>query len=500
MKKIITAINNPKLNEELKKENNFEIIGKDIQYKEAILEILEKNNNIDLIIINEKIPGEINLEKLIKKIKLINEKIKIIFIFENENKELEKILIKNNIKDIYYNNKINLKELINLINKNEINIEEEIIKLKKIIEEKNIKIDIDENKINFKNNFSKKIKLFRKNIENKTKKLKNKFLNNSKKTDYINMRCKPINTKIITFSGNNKSGKSTLSLIFANYLIDENKRVLLIDMDLEKNDLSIILKKQKLIEKIKNKINNKKEFFNNYLNYEKNKNNYLINNKIKNELNKKIINNKINNYLKIKLNKNKYKKLINKKNNINYFKINYLINLFINKINKNFYFLSGINFIIKNKKYKTEKNNKYFFENFLKIIKNKKYDYILIDLSKSNNEKINREILKNSDYNLLVFEPNLLGIREIERLLEKYKKDWKIPRKSLHIVENKKKFNSISKELILKIFPYKNKIFIFKENKIYNILINNYYKNYYLLKYKNTKNNIYKIMKKLENI
>lgn len=500
MKKIITAINNPKLNEELKKENNFEIIGKDIQYKEAILEILEKNNNIDLIIINEKIPGEINLEKLIKKIKLINEKIKIIFIFENENKELEKILIKNNIKDIYYNNKINLKELINLINKNEINIEEEIIKLKKIIEEKNIKIDIDENKINFKNNFSKKIKLFRKNIENKTKKLKNKFFNNSKKTDYINTKCKPINTKIITFSGNNKSGKSTLSLIFANYLIDENKRVLLIDMDLEKNDLSIILKKQKLIEKIKNKINNKKEFFNNYLNYEKNKNNYLINNKIKNELNKKIINNKINNYLKIKLNKNKYKKLINKKNNINYFKINYLINLFINKINKNFYFLSGINFIIKNKKYKTEKNNKYFFEKFLKIIKNKKYDYILIDLSKSNYEKINREILKNSDYNLLVFEPNLLGIREIERLLEKYKKDWKIPRKSLHIVENKKKFNSISKELILKIFPYKNKIFIFKENKIYNILINNYYKNYYLLKYKNTKNNIYKIMKKLENI
>ena len=60
MKKIITAINNPKLNEQLKKENKFEIIGKDIQYKEAIIEILEKNNKIDLIIINEKIQGEIN--------------------------------------------------------------------------------------------------------------------------------------------------------------------------------------------------------------------------------------------------------------------------------------------------------------------------------------------------------------------------------------------------------------------------------------------------------
>ena len=153
MKKIITAINNPKLNEELKKEKNFEIIGKDIQYKEAILELLEKNNNIDLIIISEKIPGEIKLEKLIEKIKLINEKIKIIFILEKENEELKKILIKNNIKDIYYNNKINLMELIKIINKKEINMEEEIIKLKKIIEEKNINNNYLEKNTKIKNNY-----------------------------------------------------------------------------------------------------------------------------------------------------------------------------------------------------------------------------------------------------------------------------------------------------------------------------------------------------------
>ena len=133
IKKIITAINNPQLNKELKKEKNFEVIGKDIQYKEAVLEILEKNNFIDLIIMSEKIPGEINLEKLIEKIKLINNKIKIIFILEQENEKLEKILIKNKIFDIYYNNKINLNELIKIINKKENNLEEEIIKLKKII-------------------------------------------------------------------------------------------------------------------------------------------------------------------------------------------------------------------------------------------------------------------------------------------------------------------------------------------------------------------------------
>ena len=97
MKKIITAINNPKLNEELKKETNFEIIGKDIQYEEAILEVLENVKTIDLIILSEKILGEMKIEELIEKIKLINEQIKIIVILEKENIELEKILIKNHI-------------------------------------------------------------------------------------------------------------------------------------------------------------------------------------------------------------------------------------------------------------------------------------------------------------------------------------------------------------------------------------------------------------------
>ena len=111
MKKIITAIGNPKLNEELKKENNFEIIGKDLQYKEAILEILEENKKIDLIIMSENLLGNISFENLFEKINLINEKIKIIFILEKENNELKNILRKNNINEIYYKNKINLIEL-----------------------------------------------------------------------------------------------------------------------------------------------------------------------------------------------------------------------------------------------------------------------------------------------------------------------------------------------------------------------------------------------------
>ena len=78
--KIITAINNPKLNDELKNEKNIEIICKDIFYKEGILEILENEINIDYIIINSQLEGEIKLNKLIEKIIEKNEKIKIIIL------------------------------------------------------------------------------------------------------------------------------------------------------------------------------------------------------------------------------------------------------------------------------------------------------------------------------------------------------------------------------------------------------------------------------------
>ena len=71
--KTITALDNPKIIKELK-EANYELIGKDIQYKEAIIEVVEKTRNIDLIIINEKIPGEINIKDLIKQINKINKK------------------------------------------------------------------------------------------------------------------------------------------------------------------------------------------------------------------------------------------------------------------------------------------------------------------------------------------------------------------------------------------------------------------------------------------
>lgn len=403
IKKIITAINNPKLSEELKKEKNFKVIGKDIQYKEAILEILEKNNFIDIIIISEKIPGEINLEKLIEKIKLINNKIKIIFILEKENEKLEKILIKNKIFDIYYNNKINLKELIKIINKKEVNMEEEIIKLKKIIKEKN------------KNDKNRKLKKAIEKIKEYSSQTKTKIKN---KIEYKNKyeNTNNMSTKIITFSGNNKSGKSTLSLIISQYLAEKNYKVLLIDGDLEKQDLVTILSKQK-----------------------------------KNDIGR---------------------------------------NLYIKRICKNLEFYYGFKNLIE------KKESKKLYFKFIRKIKNN-YNFIIIDLSKNNFQKLNQEILKNSNINFLIMESNILGIKEIKKLLNIYINEWKIEKRNLYLIQNKKNISSINKNLLLKIIPIKNKIFIIRENKFYDFFMNHYFKRKLLLKNKSIKKEINKIVNKI---
>ena len=87
MKKIISAIDNPKILNKIKKIKSIQIIGKDIPYKEGIIDILKNNNRIDYILIDDKIEGEIKTNTLLKKITEKNKKIKIIIITENKNKK-----------------------------------------------------------------------------------------------------------------------------------------------------------------------------------------------------------------------------------------------------------------------------------------------------------------------------------------------------------------------------------------------------------------------------
>ena len=110
---ILTALANNKINEKLKTVEDINILNKDIQYKEGILEYLEKNKNIDIIIFLEELPGQIKTKKLIEIINNINNKIKIIII-TNKNKEIKNNKINKKIR-YFYLEKINYENIIKVI-------------------------------------------------------------------------------------------------------------------------------------------------------------------------------------------------------------------------------------------------------------------------------------------------------------------------------------------------------------------------------------------------
>ena len=223
MKQVILAIDNKKLERKIKENKQINIFGNKLQYREAILEILQINKNIDYVLIDEKLPGIISIEKLIKKIQRINNKIKIIFFLEKKDIRKENKLRNLNINNIYLNKKLNLNNILYLINNKKTHKNNLLYNFKKII---------NNNKINFEN------------------------INSNK------------NNKIITVMGEKKSGKSTIINLLLIYLLKKRKKILLININkkIENNYLFLIGKKyfneNNKINEIK--INNNLMYFNNF--------------------------------------------------------------------------------------------------------------------------------------------------------------------------------------------------------------------------------------------
>ena len=188
MKKIITALDNPKVNNELNKLKKFKVIGKDICYQEGIFEILE-NENPDILLLSEILPGELEIKNLILKIKEKNKNLEIIIFLQEENTELIKFLKLNEIYNIFYNNKVTIQEFIN-------------------------KLEEKENKI----------KIINQNENN---------LNNS-----IEVKNK---NKILSVIGPSGSGKTLFTCALAKKL-SENKKILVLDFDLLNKDINLVLK------------------------------------------------------------------------------------------------------------------------------------------------------------------------------------------------------------------------------------------------------------------
>ena len=238
--KIITAIGDPYLNNKIRQYGICDVIGQDIQYQDGIIEILEEKEDINVIILSNNLPIEYDFKILINNILNKKENIEIIVFLKEKNEYLESFLNSKNIYKIYYLNQNNYDIFLNnfCINseKNKIEITNEI---------KDFKEFILNNKLN---NYNKKDCLNKNKILKKTNKLiKENYKSVGKKfeknMEYLDLKYKNniINNKIITISGNYGVGKSIVSLILSKYIEQQNKRVLLIDFDINNNSIKYIL-------------------------------------------------------------------------------------------------------------------------------------------------------------------------------------------------------------------------------------------------------------------
>lgn len=226
------------------------------------------------------------------------------------------------------------------------------------------------------------------------------------------------NKKIISILGTGGVGKSIVTVNIANILKEDNNKILIIDFDILNNSLHTILGVNKYPEKIKNKIQN----------------NSLINNKINT------------------------KELII-------------------KINKNIDLISGINLLF-DSKYKISSLK---IQSILEELKDY-YNYIIIDNSAECFFEYTKNIIINSDFNIYIFEPNLIEIKKAKRLLEIYNKEWNIEKNKFNLLINKYNKYSIKDKTIKNIFSDYKILGKINFNEKYNYLINKNYKKNKIIK------------------
>ncbi len=418
MKKVITALLNKTVNEKLKEYKEINVVMNDIQYKEGIIEALEINPEIEYIILSELLPGEILINNLIDKIKLIKNEIKIIIILEKENKELENYLLSKGNIHIFYNNKIKIREIAELIiniNKNE-KLELEIKQLKELIinrkDEEKEKYKIGNKEIISKINTENKILITeeeKRKIEHEIEdefnknKIKNKILNNKMIKTLISKFKKQIqnnNCRIIIISGIAGIGKSFFTVNISKYLANQKNNILIMDFDFTNNSIQTLFG-----------IKNTKE----------------------------------------QIEKNNVKNLI--------IKINSKVDL-----------ISDINLIINNNE----------DLKILKIIKElkSKYNFIIIDIN--NNEQILNLIKDEIHKMIFITEPNILQIKKSKNILDKYINKLYIEKEKIFLLINKFKNDSISFNILKKVFQEYNIIGKINFINNYNFIINQNMNNMFL--------------------
>ena len=446
---------------------------------------MEANSQVDYIILNEDIEGNISLEELISEIKKINKNIKIIFTSNKSyNEDNLYNILKNNIEK--ENNK-NIKKEINEKNNNYLNNKLKNNELNNLNKNNNEKIKINNNKIkNTEKNINKINYEKNKKIKPEIKeKISKKYNYKNKINNYNNFletnNSEKINNYYLNKLKNNISENNNYFNNLNNKNIYKNKNIFQennIEENLEKNNFN---NKEKIFNKKTLPLNklfnfnrvlkqNKKEvisilgpngigksvFSILFAKTMEGKKSIIIDFDVLNESLHMIMG--VKNYKEKIKRKIKNNDLIQNKNNLqkSILHTNLKIDL-----------LPALNIIL-------DPNYKLSYKKMNNIIDELKenYDLIIIDTSSETFLDYTREIINLSNKSIFISGANLLEVRKSERLLEIYKKDWNIEKGKISIVFNKCTKKSLDDTILREIFSNYDILGKIQLSDYYDLVIN----------------------------
>lgn len=100
------------------------------------------------------------------------------------------------------------------------------------------------------------------------------------------------------------------------------------------------------------------------------------------------------------------------------------------------------------------------------------YNLIIIDTSSRLENEYTKRIFYNSNEIIFLLEPNILGVKKSENMLEIFENDWKIDSSKIKIILNKANMYQISDDIIEEIFPNIKLLGKMKYMDSYNLMIN----------------------------
>lgn len=118
MKRIVTALGNAILNQELRKYAKYDVMSEDLLYQEAVLDLL-KTTEVEVIVISGLLQGQYDVLDFLLEVKKLQITARIILIVDTIPEETKNILISKGIFDILYDQEIEIADVMEAIDREE---------------------------------------------------------------------------------------------------------------------------------------------------------------------------------------------------------------------------------------------------------------------------------------------------------------------------------------------------------------------------------------------